>query len=117
MLTHDKLFFSNYPNFGLVYTLLRLKKYNYKFYNLLTEPLNILECMFDLKLKKLNKKMKKKKKRKHTYVIRYLHKSRRLKYTLNMFYFSSNYYNSKNYYDRIFFTFLNIIFDTKKTPI
>lgn len=113
----DKLFFNNYPNTEFVYDLLNSKKYNYKLQNLLTNPLLLLEHMFELKLKKLNKKMKRKFKKKHVYVVKYLYKTKRLKNTLNMFYLSSNFYNNKKYYDRIFYTFLNVIFDTKNTPI
>lgn len=117
LITTQKSFFSDYPNFSFVYDLLSSKKYNYKIHNLLVNPLTFLEHMFELKLKKLNKKMKKKYKKKYIYTIKYLHKSKRLKNTLNMFYYSSNFYNNKKYFDRIFFTFLNIIFDTKNTPI
>lgn len=117
LIVKNKIYFKDYPNFEFVFDLIRSKTYNYKLQNLLIEPLYVLEHMFDLKLKKLNKKMKKKHKKKHIYVIKYLHKSRRLKNTLNMFYFSSNYYNYKKYHERIFFTFLNIIFNTKETPI
>lgn len=117
LLTHDKQFFQDQPNFEFVYDLLRSKNYNYNLIYLLLEPMYVLEHMFDLKLKKLNKKMKKKYKKKYIYTVKYLHISKRLKNTLSMFYFSSNSYNHKKYYDRIFFTFLNIIFNTKNTPI
>lgn len=110
-------YFLSYPNTQFIYDLLILKKYNYKLHNLLKNPLEMLEHMFELKLKKLNKKMKKKHKKKYIYTIKYLHKPKRLKNVLNMFYSSSNFYNNKKYYDRIFFTFLNIIFNTKNSPI
>lgn len=117
LINTQKQYFNEYPNTDFVYDLLNSKKYNYKFYNLLLNPLELLEHMFELKLKKLNKKLKKKFKKKYIYTVKYLHKSKRLKNTLNMFYLSSNFYNNKKYYDRIFYTFLFIIFDTKNTPI
>lgn len=113
----EKKYFSEFKNFNFVYDLLNSKNYNYKFQNLLVNPLILLEFMFDLRLKKLNKKMKKKYKKKYTYTIKYLYKLKRMKYVLNMLYSSSNFYNNKKYYDRIFFNFLYIIFDTKNTPI
>lgn len=97
--------------------MLSMREHDYNLPFLLDEPFKVLEHMFDLKLRKLNKKMKKKHKKKYMYVIKYLHKPKRLKSLLKMFYLSSNLYNHKKYYDRIFFTFLNIIFDTKNTPI
>ena len=113
----NKEFFKNYPNFEFIQDLIRSDKRNYNIINLLIFPLELLEHMFELKLKKLNKKMKKKYKKKYIYTIKYLHKPKRLKYTLNMFYSSSDQYNNKFYHERMFNTYLNIIFDTKKSPI
>ena len=117
LISNQKTFFSEYPNTEFVYDLLNSKFHNYKLQSLLVLPLELLEHMFELKLKKLNKKMKKKFKKKYIYTIKYLHRSKRLKNTLNMFYFSSNFYKNKKYSERIFYTFLYIIFDTKNTPI
>jgi hypothetical protein len=100
-----------------VYDLLSTKGYNYKFEYLLLSPIKELEYVFDLRLKKLNKKMKRKLKKKYTYTINHFHKKKRIKHVLSMFYLSSNFYKEKKYFERIFSTFINIIFDTKNTPI
>lgn len=117
LIVKEPTFFKDYPNFDFIYDLLKTKTYHFKFKFLLYEPLKTLEYIFDLKLKKLNKKLKKKLKKKYSYSINYLHKKKRLKHVLNMFYYSSNFYKNKKYFERIFFTFLFIIFDTKSTPI
>lgn len=109
-------FFKDYPNFSFVSDVIFLKNSKIKFEYFLEEPLKNLEFMFDLKVKKLSKKLIKKLKKKHTYVVNYLHKKKRLKYALNSIYMSSYNYNEKKYYDRIFSTFLNVIFDTKNSP-
>lgn len=118
LMIKNRSFFKDQPNFEFVFDMIRSKRYNFNLTNLLIYPLDFLEHMFDLKLKKLNKKMKKKYKKKYIYTIKYLHQPKRLKYTLGMLYNSSNYYNTnKCYHERIFNTFLNVIFNTKNTPI
>ena len=52
-------FYENYPNYNYVLELLDTKDYYYKFENLLTDPMKELEYIFDLKIKKLNKKLQK----------------------------------------------------------
>lgn len=117
LIINEPQFFENYPNCDFIFDLLKTKSFHFKIKHLLKEPLKELEYIFDLKLKKLNKKLKRKLKKKYSYTINYLHKNKRLKHTLNMFYYSSNFYKNKKYFERIFFTFLFIIFDTKSTPI
>lgn len=116
LISREFSFFKDYQNFEFVKGLLISKRYNYNLLNLLIYPLEVLEFMFELKLKKLNKKMKKKYKKKYMYSIKYLHKPKRLKHTLNTFYSSSDHYLNKYYHERIFNVFLHIIFDTKNTP-
>lgn len=117
LISKDKSIFKNYTNYDFICDLLRTNKFNYNILNLLIFPLEILEHMFELKLKKLSKKMKRKYKKKYIYTIKYLHKPKRLKHTLNMFYSSSSQYGNKYYHERIFNTFIDILFETKKSPI
>lgn len=113
----DPFFFKNYPNFDFVFNLLDTKFYHFKFEKLLKYPIKELEYLFDLKLKKLNKKLKKKLKKKYSYSVKYIQRKKRVKHILNLFYNSSSTYFEKKYYNRIFLTFLYVIFDTQNTPI
>jgi hypothetical protein len=117
ILNNNKSFFKDYPNYEYVYDILKTKGYNYRFENLLLHPISELEYMFELKLKKLNKKLKKKLKKKYSYTINHFHYKKRVKHILNLSYLSSNFYKEKKYFERIFLNFVNIVFDTKNTPI
>jgi hypothetical protein len=113
----NKSFFKDYPNYEYVCDLLETKGYKNKFEYLLLNPIKDLEYIFELRLKKLNKKMKRKFKKKYTYTINHFHHKKRVKHVLNMFYLSSNFYKEKKYFERMFLMFINIVFDTKNTPI
>ncbi len=110
-------FYENYPNYNYVLELLDTKDYYYKFENLLTDPMKELEYIFDLKIKKLNKKLQKKYNKKYDYKIIHINKKKRLRYLLKTFYSNINYYKYNKYSERIFFTLINIVFNTKETEV
>ena len=110
-------FYENYPNYNYVLELLDTKDYYYKFENLLTDPMKELEYIFDLKIKKLNKKLQKKYNKKYDYKIVHINKKKRIRYLLKMFYSNINFYKYNKYSERIFFTLINIVFNTKETEV
>lgn len=110
-------FYENYPNYNYVLELLDTKDYYYKFENLLNDPLKELEYVFDLKIKKLNKKLQKKYNKKYDYKIVHINKKKRLRYLLKVFYSNINYYKYNKYSERIFYTLINIVFNTKDTEV
>lgn len=110
-------FYENYPNYNYVLELLDTKDYYYKFENLLNDPMKELEYIFDLKIKKLNKKLQKKYNKKYDYKIVHINKKKRVRYLLKMFYFNINYYKNNKYSERIFQTLINIVFNTKETEV
>ena len=110
-------FYENYPNYNYVLELLDTKDYYYKFENLLNDPLKELEYIFDLKIKKLNKKLQKKYNKKYDYKIVHINKKKRLRYLLKIFYSNINYYKYNKYSERIFYTLINIVFNTKDTEV
>lgn len=110
-------FYENYPNYNYVLELLDTKDYYYKFENLLVDPMKELEYIFDLKIKKLNKKLQKKYNKKYDYKIVHINKKKRLRYLLKTFYSNINYYKYNKYSERIFYTLINIVFNTKETEV
>lgn len=110
-------FYENYPNYNYVLELLDTKDYYYKFENLLNDPMKELEYIFDLKIKKLNKKLQKKYNKKYDYKIVHINKKKRLRYLLKTFYVNINYYKYNKYSERIFYTLINIVFNTKETEV
>lgn len=116
-LISDISFYENYPNYNYVLELLDTKDYYYKFENLLNDPLKELEYIFDLKIKKLNKKLQKKYNKKYDYKIIHINKQKRVRYLLKMFYLNINFYKYNKYSQRIFFTLINIVFNTKETEV
>jgi hypothetical protein len=110
-------FYENYTNYNYVLELLDTKDYYYKFENLLNDPIKELEYIFDLKIKKLNKKLQKKYNKKYDYKIVHINKKKRVRYLLKVFYSNINHYKYNKYSERIFFTLINLVFDTKKTEV
>lgn len=110
-------FYENYPNYNYVLELLDTKDYYYKFENLLDDPIKELEYIFDLKIKKLNKKLQKKYNKKYDYKIIHINKKKRIRYLLKVFYSDINFYKYNKYSERIFFTLINLVFNTKNTEV
>lgn len=110
-------FYENYPNYNYVLELLDTKDYYYRFENLLNDPMKELEYVFDLKIKKLNKKLQKKYNKKYDYKIVHINKKKRLRYLLKTFYSNVNFYKQNKYSERIFHTLINIVFNTKETEV
>lgn len=113
----NQVFYENYPNYNYVLELLDTKDYYYKFENLLKDPLKELEFIFDLKIKKLSKKFQKKYNKKYDYKIIHINKKKRLRFLLKAFYSNINFYKYNKYSDRIFYTLINIVFNTKETEV
>jgi hypothetical protein len=97
--------------------LLDTKDYYYKFENLLNDPLKELEFVFDLKIKKLSKKFQKKYNKKYDYKITHINKKKRLRFLLKSFYSNINYYKLNKFSERIFYTLINIVFNTRETEV
>ena len=116
LITNTK-FYENYPNYNYVLELLDTKDYYYRFENLLRDPIKELEYIFDLKIKKISKKLQKKYNKKFDYKIIHINKKKRLRYLFKMFYSNLNTYKYNKYSDRIFFNLINIVFNTKETEV
>lgn len=116
-LISDTSFYEGYPNYNYVLELLDTKDYNYRFENLLVDPMKELEFIFDLKVKKLNKKLQKKYNKKYDYKIVHINKKKRLRYLLKTFYSNINFYKYNKYSERIFYTLVNLVFNTKETEV
>ena len=110
-------YYESYPNYNYVLELLDTKDYYYKFENLLNDPMKELEYIFDLKIKKLNKKLQKKYNKKYDYKVVHINKKKRIRYLLKTFYLNINHYKYNKYSERIFFTLINIVFNTKETEV
>lgn len=110
-------FYENYPNYNYVLELLDTKDYYYRFENLLLDPMKELEFIFDLKVKKLNKKLQKKYNKKYDYKIIHINKKKRLRYLLKTFYSNINIYKFNKYSERISHTLINLVFNTKDTEV
>lgn len=114
LLLNDAIQYKNSQNYDYVLELLDTKYYYYKFENLLKDPLKELEYIFDLKIKKLNKKLQKKYKKKYDYKIIHINKEKRMRYIIKLLYSNINLYKYNKYSDRIFYLFNTTIFNTKE---
>lgn len=117
LLISDIKFFENFTNYKYILELLDTKDYYYNFENLLNDPVKELEFIFDLKIKKLSKKLQKKYNKKYDYKIVHINKKKRFRYLLKAFYSNINYYKCNKYFERIFYTLINIVFNTKDTEV
>lgn len=109
--------YKNSQNYDYVFELLDTKYYYYKFENLLKDPFNELEYIFDLKIKKLNKKLQKKFKKKYDYKIIHINKEKRTRFVIKLLYSNINLYKHNKYSDRIFFLWVSTIFNTRDLEI
>jgi hypothetical protein len=109
--------YSHTPNYQYITELLDTKYYYYRFENLLKEPFLELEYIFDLKIKKVPKKLQKKFNKKYDYKIVHIHKNKRIRYILKLLYSNINIYKYNHYSDRIYNTLITLLFNTKEMEI
>ena len=117
LLLNDAISYKNSQNYAYVLELLDTKYYYYRLENLLKDPFLELEYIFDLKIKKLNKKLQKKYKKKYDYKIIHINKEKRVRYIIKLLYSNINLYKHNKYSDRIYHLFMTIIFNTKELEI
>lgn len=117
LLINDATQFKDLPNYNYVIELLNTKYYYYKFENLLDDPFEELEYVFDLKIKKLGRKLQKKLNKKYEYKVFHIHKHKRVRYIIKLLYFNLPFYKQQKYFERMYNLLINLIFDTKELEI
>ena len=117
LLINDIHLYESSVNYQYITELLDTKNYYYNFEKLLKEPFNELEYIFDLKIKKIPKKLQKKFNKKFDYKIVHIHKDKRIRYILKLLYSNINVYKYNRYSERIFQTLITLLFNTKELEI